>query len=176
MLLGAINCVFADIRQDTQSRIRQGLKENLRTSNDQYEDHLKGTLNKLRKSYWSKCQAVEVSCYQRLGENRIRREVLTENRSTSGKRTQLRCRLNCSRNPLRRIKDPSTSSEHSTSHHPPHPHHYLPCPIRLSPNHLPHLPVRKEAADPLRNPVDYAPAPHPIRTDRITARKRCLTI
>jgi hypothetical protein len=48
-------------RQDTQTRIRQGLKENLRTSNDQYEDHLKGTLNKLKRSYWSKSQAVEVS-------------------------------------------------------------------------------------------------------------------
>jgi hypothetical protein len=47
--------------QDTQARIRQGLKENLRTSNEQYEDHLKGTLNKLKRSYWSKCQAVEVS-------------------------------------------------------------------------------------------------------------------
>jgi hypothetical protein len=47
--------------QDTQTRIRQGLKENLRTSNEQYEDNLKGTLNKLKRSYWSKCQAVEVS-------------------------------------------------------------------------------------------------------------------
>ena len=51
---------LADV-QDTQTRIRQGLKENLRTSNEQYEDHLKGTLNKLKRSYWSKCQAVEVS-------------------------------------------------------------------------------------------------------------------
>lgn len=47
--------------QDTQARIRQGLKENLRTSNEQYEDHLKGTLSKLKRSYWSKCQAVEES-------------------------------------------------------------------------------------------------------------------
>jgi hypothetical protein len=52
--------LYAD-EQDTQTRIRLGLKDNLRTSSDQYEDHLKGTLNKLKRSYWSKCQAVEVS-------------------------------------------------------------------------------------------------------------------
>lgn len=49
------------IIKDEQERIRQGLRENVRVSNEMYDEHFKQHVPKLKKTYWQKCQALEVS-------------------------------------------------------------------------------------------------------------------
>lgn len=45
--------------KEEQSRIRLGLKDNMRHATEMYEHHLRTEVPKLKKAYWSKCQAVE---------------------------------------------------------------------------------------------------------------------
>ncbi|CAD6579224.1 MAG: hypothetical protein TREMPRED_002428 [Tremellales sp. Tagirdzhanova-0007] len=68
--------------RDEQMRIKQGLKDNIKLSNEMYDEHSKTQLPRLKRSYWAKCQAVEDHKRQ---ENAIamQAKLLADSSSTS---------------------------------------------------------------------------------------------
>ncbi|ORX39052.1 hypothetical protein BD324DRAFT_618344 [Kockovaella imperatae] len=106
--------------RDEQSRIRQGLKDSIRKSNEMYDDYSRNTLAKLKRNYWQKCQALEDHKRQ---EHAIamQAKLLADSANTSPGGTPLREHPNAMSFPISAFSPPTQSAPLPPSSNPAMP-------------------------------------------------------